>query len=140
MDVRPGRYHSPMTTTSQPEAWLRGPLDGVPPLLMPVAHALLHAQEDATHALDGLDAHQIWMKAGTASVGFHVRHLMGALDRLLTYARGEGLSAEQRTAARVESEPGDPPPDAGTLVGELDQALARGIAHARATGGGTLTD
>jgi len=28
------------------EVWLRGPLEGIPPLLQPAAHALLQAQEE----------------------------------------------------------------------------------------------
>ena len=38
------------------EAWLRGPVSGVPPLLVPVAHMLQHAQDDAAEALKGADA------------------------------------------------------------------------------------
>jgi hypothetical protein len=30
----------------QPEAWLRGPLERVVPMLMPAAHALVQASED----------------------------------------------------------------------------------------------
>ena len=37
---------------SLPEVWLRGPLPAVPPLLQPVAHALLQAREElARHYL-----------------------------------------------------------------------------------------
>ena len=69
------------------EAWLRGPVEGVAPMLVPVAHMLQHAQDDAAEAVNGLTPDQIWARpGGGASVGFHVRHLMGALDRLFTYA------------------------------------------------------
>src|SRR5678815_4491658 len=39
------------TTMSQPavsqqEAWMRGPIEGIGPMLMPVAHALVQARED----------------------------------------------------------------------------------------------
>ena len=40
---------------------------------------------------------------GAASVGFHVRHLGAALDRLFTYARDERLSDAQKAALRAES-------------------------------------
>ena len=73
-----------------PEPWLRGPIEGVPPLLMPAAHALLQAREDAAAIASSLTTEQLWMRpGGAASAGFHLRHLAGALGRLLTYARGE---------------------------------------------------
>ena len=31
----------------QPEFWLRGPIEGVEPVLMPAAHAFLQTLEDA---------------------------------------------------------------------------------------------
>ena len=51
---------------------------------------------------------QLWKKpAGVASVGFHLRHLTGVLDRLFTYARGEALTEEQLTYLRAEEEPSE---------------------------------
>jgi uncharacterized damage-inducible protein DinB len=135
-----GRYHSVMTSTPRTEAWLSGPVDGVPPLLMPVAHALLHAQEDASHALRDLPTDQIWKDAGAASVGYHVRHLGGALDRLLTYARGEALSPEQRSALRTETLPGTPPAGAAALIRELEGTIARAMAQLKATPPDTLLE
>ena len=38
-----------MTTLTQPEPWLRGPVDGFEPLLMPVVHAFIQAREDVGH-------------------------------------------------------------------------------------------
>jgi uncharacterized damage-inducible protein DinB len=84
-------------TTRLPEPWLRGPVPGVPPLLQPAAHAFLMAREDVTAALDGITEDELWLAPhGTASLGFHLAHLSGSTDRLLTYARGEALSASQR--------------------------------------------
>ena len=94
----------------QPEVWLRGPVDGFEPLLMPAVHALLQAREDVEALAATVPAEHAWQRlGGAASIGFHVRHLGGALDRLLTYARGETLSDAQRAAARSEGEPGQPP-------------------------------
>ena len=45
---------------SPPEAWLRGPVPGIPALLQPVAHALLQCREELTATLDGLTPQQIW--------------------------------------------------------------------------------
>ena len=36
--------------------------------------------------------------ARAATLGFHVAHLSGSTDRLLTYARGSALDAEQKAA------------------------------------------
>ena len=94
---------------TQPEPWLRGPVDGFEPLLMPVVHALMHVREDVEALVASVPSEHVWQRpGGAASIGFHVRHLGGALDRLLTYARGEMLSQAQRSALRSEGDPGDP--------------------------------
>jgi hypothetical protein len=130
-----------MPETETLEAWQRGPVEGVPPLLMPVAHALIHAHEDATRALTGLSVDQIWQRpGGAASAGFHVRHLGGALDRLFTYARGERLTEEQRRRIPIEADPGSPPAGASDLLGELDAAIARALDQVRTTPESTLLD
>lgn len=123
------------------EAWLRGPVDRVPPILVPVAHMLQHAQDDAVEAVCDLTPDQIWVRpGGGASVGFHVRHLMGALDRLFTYARGDMLSAGQLNALKHEGDAGSPPASAATLTAELSVAIARAIDQLRATDPATLLD
>ncbi|GAB3925844.1 DinB family protein [Mucilaginibacter myungsuensis] len=79
-----------------PEVWLRGPLDNVPTLLQPVAHALLQAREELNELMHDFPDDKLWLSvAAMASPGFHLQHLTGVLDRLLTYARGELLSDEQ---------------------------------------------
>lgn len=78
------------------EYWLRGPVEGIPALLQPLAHALLQAREEINLAVAGFPQEHLWEKpAGMASVGFHLQHLAGVLDRLFTYAREEGLSEAQ---------------------------------------------
>ena len=65
-------------------------------MLQPVAHSLIDCREDVESRLAGVSVERIWTKPGTAaSIGFHVRHAMGSLDRLFTYARGEQLSVAQ---------------------------------------------
>jgi uncharacterized damage-inducible protein DinB len=91
---------------AQPEVWLRGPVDGVPASLQPVAHALLQALEDAERLTADLQPRELWLTpGGAASVGFHLRHMTGSLDRLLTYARGEMLTQHQRADLAAEQEP-----------------------------------
>ena len=86
------------------ELWLAGPVDGVPPLLMPAAHTFLQVRQDVPELLTGLSLEQLWKKVGdSASIGFHAIHIAGATDRLMTYARGEQLSETQVADMRSET-------------------------------------
>lgn len=88
------------------EVWLRGPLPGMPPLVQPVAHALLQAREELVATLHDFPPALLNARpAGVASVGFHLQHLSGVLDRLMTYARGEALDAEQLAQLAAENPP-----------------------------------
>lgn len=123
------------------EWWQRGPVDGVPALLQPVAHILLQVRESVGELVDGLTIDQ-WnaRPANVASSAFHVRHMAGVIDRLFTYARGESLSEAQFTALRAE---GDPVTDAGDVSRILDALSARvdtAVGQLRATDVATLGD
>ncbi len=123
-----------MTAPERPEVWLRGPVPGIPPLLQPVAHALLQAAEEVRRVVGPLPAGPLWARpGGTASVGFHVRHAAGSLDRLFTYARGAALSAEQRAFLNAEAEPGSPPEQAATLVSAFERQIDHALAQLRDT-------
>ena len=118
----------------QPEVWLRGPLPAISPLLMPAAHCLLQCREEIVAVASPLSTAQVWARpAGVAAVGFHLRHIVGSLDRLLTYARGEQLRPSQLDALRAEGEPGDPPATAAALVSGAEAALDAAVATLRAT-------
>jgi hypothetical protein len=128
-------------TAPETEAWQRGPVAGYDPYLMPIVHALLQARED----LDRLAAHvpqeDVWARpGGAASIGFHVRHAGGALDRLLTYARGEALSDAQRAAARDEGSAGDPPAPLAAVVADVQAAIERALDQVRSTPRDILLD
>lgn len=126
---------------STQEAWLRGPIEGVDPHLMPVAHALLQAGEDLERAAAGLSVDELWARpGGAASVGFHLKHIAGVTDRLLTYGRGETLSEEQFRALRAEGEPGDPAATAVELIRRTLAALDEAMAQVRRTSPATLLD
>ena len=113
-----------MTVATFPEFWLRGPQEGIPPLLQPIAHSLLQTREDAARAAERLTAEQLWEKpGGAASAGFHLRHIAGVIDRLFTYARGGALTEAQLATLRAESDPGDPPEEAEALVERLRAAI-----------------
>lgn len=92
------------------EFWLEGPVEGVPPLLQPVAHGLLQAGFDLREATASLTPQQIWLRFhGAASIGFHLRHIAGSMDRLVSYALGQELTSAQRAALAAEkTEPAEP--------------------------------
>ena len=122
----------------EPEAWLRGPLPDVDPYLMPAAHALVQSGEDLARAVEGLGAEQLWARpGGAASVGFHLRHIPGSIDRLLTYARGEALSDAQRAAARAEA---GAEGDAASLLVAVRSAIEQALVQIRATSRELLLD
>jgi len=83
-------------SSSNFEYWLRGPVAGIPALLQPVAHALLQSRDEVNALMEGFSEEKLWDRpGGVASPGFHLQHLAGVLDRLLTYARAEALSPGQ---------------------------------------------
>lgn len=125
--------------SSQPGVWLRGPVPGVSPRLQPAAHALMQTVEDVEQAVEGLSADQLWATpGGAASVGFHLLHLRGATDRLLTYARGETLNDAQR--AQLQSEKNPPRTEATSLLADLRGAVERAVEQLRTTPDGTLEE
>jgi hypothetical protein len=128
-----------MSASNQTEAWLRGPVDGIPGVLQPAAHALVQAQEDVEAYAAGLSSDVLWRQQGAASAGFHLLHLAGALDRLFTYARGEMLNDEQKAAARAEAAP-RPELSAEALVDMVRAAIAKAMAQLRATDAATVLD
>ncbi|MDZ4257785.1 MAG: DinB family protein [Gemmatimonadales bacterium] len=84
-------------SASETEPWLRGPIEGIPALLLPAAHAFQMAWEDVERAVAGLTDQQVWHSVeGIPPLGFHLAHLSGSTDRLLSYARGEALTPAQR--------------------------------------------
>jgi hypothetical protein len=87
------------------EWWQRGPIDGIPDVLQPVAYILLQVRESVGEIVGPL-TEQEWnaRPAGVASAAFHVRHIAGVIDRLFTYARGTPLSAEQLAAIPLEGQ------------------------------------
>jgi len=113
---------------------MRGPIADIDPLLMPVAHALVQVQEDLEQLVPQVPPEAVWTRpGGAASIGFHVRHLGGALDRLFSYARGESLNDAQKATLRAESSLEDPPPALAELVRETSATIERGLEQLRQT-------
>lgn len=122
------------------EWWQRGPVEGVPPLLQPVAHILLQVQESVEEFVaqyPGIDWNA--RPGGVASPAFHLMHIPGVIDRLFTYARGESLSEEQFAALRREREPLDRD-DVPSAVDALGARVEAAVAELRTIDPSTLGD
>jgi uncharacterized damage-inducible protein DinB len=114
--------------TPKPEVWLRGPLPGVPALLQPVAHALLQVREDVEALMADFPEEKLWTRpGGVASVGFHLQHLAGVLDRLFAYARGEALSASQLEYLQGEGQDSVPARSSRDLVATFGRQVEKSI-------------
>jgi uncharacterized damage-inducible protein DinB len=119
-------------TANQPDIWLRGPIHGMPPLLVPVAQSLMQAREDARRAVADVPDDALWTRPnGAASPAFHLFHAAHALDRLMTYARGESLQESQRRAILQERSELDV--DRSDLIELLDMAVDRALLQLRCT-------
>jgi uncharacterized damage-inducible protein DinB len=82
--------------TDTREVWQCGPIENIPALLQPVAHALLQARNEIVAMSEHFPDSLLWERlAETASPAFHLQHLTGVLDRVFTYARGEILNEKQ---------------------------------------------
>ena len=128
IDYTVGVTNTPTNTPPPAEVWLRGRIEGIDPWLTPVAHALIQAKEDIERLTASVSATHAWSRpGGAASIGFHVRHIGGATDRLFTYARGEQLTDEQKAFAKQEGVAGEGALSAaGTeAIAMLDRALAQ---------------
>lgn len=129
-----------MDTTPKREVWLRGPVEGVPPLLQPVAHSLLQAREEVEAMMTGFPEIFLWVKpSGMASPAFHLQHLTGVLDRLFTYARGEMLSTEQMDYLSLEGRETERAPGMDMLLRNFNAQVDTAIVQLKNTDESTLT-
>jgi uncharacterized damage-inducible protein DinB len=121
-------------TSDLPEPWLRGPLPGISLLLQPAAHAFVMAREDVDAAVADLRPGHLWARPGDiASIGFHLVHLSGSTDRLLTYARGERLTDAQKAALALERTAQETRPQLEELLSTWHATVAGALAQLAAT-------
>ncbi len=111
----------------QPEVWLRGKIAGVSNALMPVVHALLQARRELRPMQEHVSIEECRISpGGAATIGFHLAHIVGSLDRLFCYAHGTQLSAAQLAYLRDESRLGaERSPEAlfEAAVGQIDACV-----------------
>lgn len=92
-----------MIEPKSPEPWLCGSLTDVPPVQRAVLHALELAKEDLERWSSDLSYEELQARpGGIAPVAFHLKHIVGSSDRLLTYAEGKNLTAEQISFMKAE--------------------------------------
>lgn len=123
------------------EFWLRGPMQGIPPLLQPVAHTLLQARDEVNRYMTDFPEIFLWVKpGGMASSGFHLQHITGILDRLFTYARGEGLNERQFTYLSNEANEPERNGSVHDLLEALNKQIDKAIQQLADTDEATLTE
>jgi uncharacterized damage-inducible protein DinB len=130
-----------MAAEKVPEIWLRGPITNIPSLLQPVAHALLQAREEVSEVMKDFPDQLLWIKpASAASTGFHLQHLSGVLDRLLTYANGKMLNDHQLVALKAEGDPHQASAKAAELVSRFNSQVDMALDVLQRTDEQTLTE
>lgn len=129
-----------MAVSSSPEYWLRGPVENIPSLLQPAAHALLQARDEIKNALVDFPETAIWSKpACVASVAFHLQHIPGVINRLFTYAKGEALNQEQLNYLAEEGKRKEEI-TLSLLLQQLDQQIDNALSQLKAMDATQLTD
>jgi hypothetical protein len=84
---------------------------------------------------------ELWATpGGAASAGYHVRHAIGSLDRLFTYARGEQLSTAQLHALKAEGRAEERVGIQEELIADFDAAIERALEQLRATDPASLLE
>ncbi len=89
------------------EPWLSGAHAALAPIPRLLRCSLDQSAADIHHWTASLTSEQIWQTQSTAgSIGFQLRHLAGSVDRLINYANGQPLTAEQLQFLKAEATPG----------------------------------
>jgi uncharacterized damage-inducible protein DinB len=113
-----------MSTSPAPytEPWLRGTHADVPAVGRAVLHALELSLDDLTRWTAGLSDTEVHAQPlGLSSIAFHLRHIARSTDRLLSYAEGNQLSAEQLAALKAEQSGEE---SLATLLAEVEASFS----------------
>jgi uncharacterized damage-inducible protein DinB len=116
---------------------MRGPIEGVDPLLSPLLFSFRQAREDLAAHTAALTPAQLWATPfGFGSAGFHILHIAGSTARLMQYLQGRELSPAQFDALAAEPTASGIP--AADLLAALDRAFQDAEAVVRALDPATL--
>jgi uncharacterized damage-inducible protein DinB len=69
---------------------------------MPVFFSFAQVREDLARHTAGLRREQVWQPVSGASLGFHLKHIAGSVDRLTTYLLGRQLRETQLASLKQE--------------------------------------
>jgi|SRR5579859_1833359 len=121
---------APAVSVASVEPWLSGTHGDVPAVGRAVLHALELAQEDLVKWTAGLTDDEVHSHPlGLPSVAFHLKHIARSVDRILCYAEGSQLSAEQLAALKAEqSEDGS----LAELLAEVEASFSNAAERVRA--------
>ena len=82
---------------------------------MPVLFSFQQVREDLERHTRGISDSQVWAQTPGGTLGFHLKHLAGSVDRISTYLIGGTLTEQQMRQLSSESD------GKGTFRGLLDQ-------------------
>ncbi len=119
------------TSASVPyvEPWLRGTYADVPAVGRAVLHAFDLALDDITKWTAGLgDLEVLAQPLGLPAVSFHLKHIARSTDRLLTYAEGGQISADQLALLKSEQSGSEP---LAELLAEVETAFSNAADRVR---------
>jgi len=102
------------------EPWLRGPLAGIHPLVMPVFFSYQQLREDLRKHTAGLSDDHVWQPVAGSSLGFQLKHIAGSVDRITTYLVGQQLDDAQLAFLKQEAQP---PGNLAALLKSVEQSL-----------------
>lgn len=119
---------------------MSGPVPGIPAVLQPVAHALLQMQREIHYDLSKLGEEYLWARPkNMASVGFHLKHITGVIDRMFSYAEEKSLTAEQLDYLAAETQ-AEPHIQLSDLITALDTGIATALSRLKDTDERRLTE
>lgn len=125
-----------MSTIPYIEPWLRGTHAEVPAGGRAVLHALDLALDDLAKWTAGLtDAEVHSQPLGLPSIAFHLRHIARSTDRILTYAEGNQLSAEQLATLKTEKDGEGKQEPLAELIAEVEISFSNAADRIRTLAG-----
>jgi uncharacterized damage-inducible protein DinB len=113
---------STSTPTPYIEPWLRGTHADTPAVGRAVLHAFDLALDDITKWTEGLSDLEVHAQPlGLPAISFHLKHIARSADRLLTYAEGGQISADQLALLKSEQLGSETLPE---LIAELETSFS----------------
>jgi uncharacterized damage-inducible protein DinB len=127
---------TPTSPHSYTEPWLRGTHRDIPAAGRAVLHALELALDDTAKWTAGLTDDEVHAEPfGLTSIAVQLRHIAGSVDRILTYAEGNQLSAGQLAALKAESSGNE---SLAELMARVEASLDHAAGRVRALAHGDL--